>query len=470
MHQKMYGTARLTARLEPWMEEILSDPTRCRELIDSYGSPVNLHEYSAMGKNVKELNSAAAAHHIDFQIYFARKANKTMAAIDRAVHEECGVDVASLNELRQCLDRGVQAARIIVSAAVKSKALMELAIASGATISLDNDEELHSVLELSSNSAEPLHVALRLAINHPAIPATRFGLPASSWLQVLNDVELGAQLTVAGVHFHLNGYDAHARSLGIHQGLDLISQLQTLGHKPSFVDMGGGIPMSYLESATQWEDFWSTLGTLPEGDESLTWRSDRFGSSGKAPNSGVYPYHQDLTRGAWLDKVLSYVPESGAPSVASALRSAKIQLRCEPGRSLMDGCGLTLAEVAFTKKRSDGVPLVGLHMNRTQCRSTSADFLLDPVLVPAAPAGKKRAADSAFLVGAYCIEDELLLRRRFEFPQGVAAGDLIAFPNTAGYLMHIVESASHQLPLAANIHFDGTQWVPDDIDREKLRI
>ncbi|MFQ4150525.1 alanine racemase [Arthrobacter sp. LAPM80] len=452
------------------MKETLGDPTLCRELIATYGSPVNLHDYSAMGENVKELNSAAAAHHIDFQVYYARKANKTMAAIDRAMYEACGVDVASINELRQCLARGVPATRIIVSAAVKSKALMELAITAGVTVSLDNEDELRDVIELTGSSGQRLLVALRLAITHPDIPATRFGLPASEWMRVVNDVELGAQVEVAGVHFHLNGYDAQARALGIHEALDVIGQLRSMGHNPTFVDMGGGIPMSYLDSAAQWENFWSTLATLPEGDESLTWKSDRLGSSGGAPGTGVYPYHQDLTRGRWLDKVLTYMPGPGAPSVASALRAAKIQLRCEPGRSLMDGCGLTLAEVAFHKKRSDGVPLVGLHMNRTQCRSTSADFLLDPILVQAAPTGRKRAFDSAFLVGAYCIEEELLLRRRFEFPEGVAAGDLIAFPNTAGYLMHIVESASHQLPLAANIQWDGTKWAADDIDREKLRL
>ena len=57
----------------------------------------------------------------------------------------------------------------------------------------------------------------------------------------------------------------------------------------------------------------------------------------------------------------------------------------------------------------------------------------------------------AFLVGAYCIEDELILRRKVRFPRGVAAGDIIAIPNTAGYFMHILESASHQIPLAKNV-------------------
>jgi len=143
-----------------------------------------------------------------------------------------------------------------------------------------------------------------------------------------------------------------------------------------------------------------------------------------------------------------------------------IQLRCEPGRSLLDGCGLTLSEVAFTKQRSDGANLVGLHMNRTQCRSTSADFLVDPLLVRASGRhAPERSPYSGFLVGAYCIEEELILRRRFEFPHGVSKGDIIAFPNTGGYLMHIIESASHQLPLAKNVILEGRHAVLDDIDQ-----
>lgn len=476
MRQKMSGTAPLSARLEPWMEDLLNDPQQCRALLDAHGTPVNIHHFGAMGRNVGELRSAAATHGIDFDIYFARKANKTLGAIDQALREDCGIDVASLNELRQCLQRGVPAERIIVTAAVKSTALLTLAIESGVTISVDNEDELRDALDLTGAQRLPLNVALRLAVSHPSIPPTRFGLRALQWLDVLRDSELISGVQVAGIHFHLNGYEARARAIGIGESLGLIEQLRQLGHAPRFVDMGGGIPMSYLDSASQWEGFWTALQNLPAGDEALTWKSDRLGA-------GVYPYHQELVRGGWLDQVLSTVPDNGSPSVqvepsgqagqpglsgqsvAQALRAAQIQLRCEPGRSLLDGCGLTLAEVAFTKQRSDGVPLVGLHMNRTQCRSTSADFLLDPVLVHAQHPRRARTAGSAFLVGAYCIEEELLLRRRFEFPAGVTAGDLVAFPNTAGYLMHIVESASHQLPLAANVLWDGGRWVLDDIDQ-----
>ena len=105
-------------------------------------------------------------------------------------------------------------------------------------------------------------------------------------------------------------------------------------------------------------------------------------------------------------------------------------------------------EVAFVKTRSDGVPLIGVGANRTQVRTTSDDYLVDPLLLRTQPHSEEV---EGFLVGAYCIEDEIILRRRMRFPRGVAPGDVLLIPNTAGYFMHILESASHQIPLARNV-------------------
>ena len=106
----------------------------------------------------------------------------------------------------------------------------------------------------------------------------------------------------------------------------------------------------------------------------------------------------------------------------------------------------------FRKQRRDGTWLIGLAMNRTQCRSTSDDFLVDPLLLRPGGTGERATEPiEGYLVGAYCIERELLTWRRLRFPSGVEVGDIVVFPNTAGYLMHILESASHQMPLARNL-------------------
>ena len=61
------------------------------------------------------------------------------------------------------------------------------------------------------------------------------------------------------------------------------------------------------------------------------------------------------------------------------------------------------------------------------------------------------------------MERELLTWRQ-SVSGGGRVGDFVAFPNTAGYLMHILESSSHQIPLARNLIVDGERAELDPID------
>ncbi len=107
-------------------------------------------------------------------------------------------------------------------------------------------------------------------------------------------------------------------------------------------------------------------------------------------------------------------------------------------------------------------------MNRSQCATAKPDHAVDPILVPNHdPSTSRPPPIEGFLMGTYCTESDLLSRRRLRFPRGVAQGDLVAFPNTAGDLMHFVESRSHQFPLARNVVVGAGEWgavTPDPID------
>lgn len=449
------GEPPLTARLEPWMTELLADREACHGLVEHYGSPLNVHDFGPLTRNAAELTAAADEAGVGLRVFVARKANKTLGMVEAARRAGLGVDVGSYRELEQVLAAGVPADDVVVTAAVKPRPTVRLALDARATLVLDNLDEAAAVDAEAAGTerAAPRHpVALRLAPRpSDRIPPTRFGESVATWLTWARGRDADHdRLRVDGVHFHLHGYDAGARAEALGEALELVDELRALGHRPGFIDIGGGIPMSYLDDAEQWNRFWREHDARPDA---LLWR-------GK-PLEQVYPYHQELVRGPWLRELLA-LPVGPGISAAEALRGRGLELRCEPGRALLDGCGLTLARVVQRTTTSDDVPLLGLEMNRTQCRSTSDDFLVDPVLVRAE--GAARESFTGFLVGAYCIEAELILRRRLRFPDGAGAGDLVAFPNTAGYLMHILESASHQIPLASNVVAGGGQYERDGID------
>ncbi len=464
------GVAPLSARLERWQAEMCARPELLSAWMEEHGSPVNLLDPSPMGHNAAELTDAAARVGVDLGIYFARKANKALSFVDEARRLGLGVDLASERELSQVLDRGIPGSALVMTAAVKPAALLELCVASGTTVVVDNTDELRRLERVARAAGRRAAVALRLA---PVLgddrDQTRFGFGLDEAIAVggaLARADAGSWLDVAGVHFHLNGYDAGDRVSALAEALALVDALRLLGHEPGFVDIGGGIPISYLDSPQQWDRFWREHreGLLGQR-EPLTFDGHGLGllahDGDILGQPATYPFHQRPIRAAWFDQVLAGRVTSAGRSctVAQAVRERGLQLRCEPGRALMDGCGMTAARVAHRKQRRDGTWLVSLEMNRTQCRSTSEDFLVDPLLLrPAAEATD--AGDAAtgpiegYLVGAYCIERELLTWRRLRFARGVAVGDIVVFPNTAGYLMHILESSSHQIPLARNLVLD----------------
>lgn len=459
------GLSPLPGRLQPWQAAAL-DHAGLSLLIEEHGSPVNLIDPGPLAANAAALREAADEVGVELRICFARKANKALALVDQAASAGHGVDVSSEDELAQVLGRGVDPDSIILTAAVKPARVLARAVSAGVVISVDNADELAQIQMCAAASGLRARIAPRLAPDLPHRPLSRFGLPLDDLRKLLTAPREGVE--VVGLHVHLDGYDVGDRVIMLHRMLDVVEQT---GAALRFLDLGGGIPIRYLDEPAPWHEFWAAhrAGLLGAGPEQ-TWRNKGLGLAAHDGQihgvPAVYPAWQEPVTGQWLRQILTEIPAGGAGySAAARLRGLGLALQLEPGRALLDGCGLTAARVQARKQLADGTWLAILGMNRTQCRSAADDFLVDPILLPNPDPAAARTPDAeGYLVGAYCIEAELITLRRMRFPQGLAVGDVVVFVNTAGYLMHIVESASHQMPLARNLIRDGRQWRLDPID------
>lgn len=471
------GLLPLRARLEPWMTQ-LCEADEIHAWVQQYGSPLNVLQTEPIERNIRGLNLAAADVGLDFRVFYARKANKCLGIIGVVRDLQAGIDTASYLELRQTLNCGVSAERIICTAAIKDNVLLRLCLEAGVTIAVDNVDELRSIGVLVRDSDTPAKLALRVSgfTCHGTKLHSRFGLDVADLVEVVRQSCGTSQFQIDGLHFHLDGGSVDQRIAAIAQSLSLIDQLRQLGHRLQFLDIGGGIPVSYLESEDEWARFLEAhrqalLGHRPP----LTYRNSGLGMTtfnGEIcgqPN--CYPSYQRPVQAEWLATILN--ARFAGTTIAGAIRARELQLRCEPGRSVLDGCGMTAARVEYVKRNSSGDWFIGLSMNRTQCRTTHDDFLVDPLLVRGAEkvlcaSQSNERGIEGYLVGAYCTECDFLLQRKLRFPRGVSRGDLIVFPNTAGYLMHFLESRSHQFPLAKNVYVPREREsspILDEIDR-----
>ena len=140
---------------------------------------------------------------------------------------------------------------------------------------------------------------------------------------------------------------------------------------------------------------------------------------------GVSPMYQDPVAPAWLAALLDPPVPGRAGGIAAALRDRALALRIEPGRSLLDGCGMTVARVEHRRHHRDGTWSVGLAMDRTQCATAKPDHAIDPLVIAVDGAEPRTGPVEGWFTGAYRTEAELLTRRRLRFPNGVARGDLV---------------------------------------------
>lgn len=90
-------------------------------------------------------------------------------------------------------------------------------------------------------------------------------------------------------------------------------------------------------------------------------------------------------------------------------------------------------------------------MNMSQLKSSSADFLSDPFIIYKNPDSEIHPTE-LFLTGAYCLEQDILLKRKLTFPKLPEIGDFVVFVNTGGYMMHFYETEAHLFELSRNLY------------------
>lgn len=468
------GVVPLPGRIAAWMPSLLRDE-RLHQWVDRYGSPLNIINPEPFLAHAAALSRVASERGLSFRPYFARKANKCLAFVDAALDNRLGLDCASSQEIKQSLLSGASPGDIVCTAAVKDADLLKLCISAGVTIAIDNFEELTEVDSLLARENTSAGLALRMSgfVHREEKLHSRFGFDLDQARDLLTYLQgrPSSWRSINGLHFHLDGYCADQRVSAIRQLLPFVDSLRRAGEPVSFIDIGGGLPVCYLLNEADWARFWREHRRAIAGKRGeVTYRNDPLGRfvyrDQVLGEPRVYPFYQQLTREAWLAEILDTVVDDAC--IARQLNSRGLELRCQPGRSLLDDAGLTVARVEGVKSLRGGDLAVQLAMNGTQCRTSSVDFCVDPLLVERRGVDRQSTQDdeeTGYLFGAYCTESDLIIRRRLVFPQGVDVGDLVALPNTAGYFMHFLESRSHQFPLAKNTVYDSTSTEVLRLDR-----
>lgn len=427
----------LPAITPPWFRQVTADGSLLGEIAHAVGGPFHVLFPPHFADNLKGFTDVMASSGVHGQVFFAKKANKAGCWLSVCAESGAGVDVSSAPELVHALSRGVRGPDIAVTGPAKSRQLLWLASRHGCLIAIDSHDELDTAIALARRG-EIVRIVLRVLPE--ANPDSRFGFDAAELDIALKRCALQrSRVSMEGFSFHLNGYEVKPRAQQAAQLIERVVQARAHGLAAAAISIGGGFAVSYLDADT-WARFLRDAG-----------KADFH--SGKT-FSHFYPYHQSPTGAEMLGAILTSETDCGSGTVGETLAKTETKLFVEPGRALLDGAGFTVFPVQGFKRRGDyGIVTVdGLSMSLSE-QWKSSEFLPDPLLWPQEagdglePTGPVRTC----VGGASCLEYDMLTWRKVVLPREPRRGDLLIYPNTAGYQMDKNESGFHQRPLPPKV-------------------
>ncbi|WP_371501519.1 Y4yA family PLP-dependent enzyme [Kitasatospora sp. NBC_00374] len=416
-----------------------------QELAHALGGPFHFLLPERFDANLAAFRAVLDESGVEGKVYYAKKANKAAAFVERCAEAGAGVDVAGHGELREALGHGVRGEDLVVTGPAKADRLLRVAVLQGALIAVDSLDELDRLLR--ADGPRPVRILLRR--HPPTQPDSRFGLDdAQLETALLRCAAAGDRIRMEGFSFHLSGYAVQPRTDLAGELVQLCLKARILGLQADRISIGGGFAVDYTS-----EGAWRTFLAAQRPDDYHARKS--FGPD------DFYPYHSPVAGADALRAVLAARPgHTGAP-LAARLREAGVMLLLEPGRALLDGAGSSVFRIQGVKDRAGyGIVTVdGTSLSLSE-QWFNSEFLPDPVLLTDGRPADDDTAYRACVGGASCLDSDLLTWRKVGFPVRPEAGDLLVYPNTAGYQMDSNESPFHDLPLPPKVVLDGPEPRP----------
>ncbi|MER9580754.1 hypothetical protein [Mesorhizobium sp. M0276] len=413
--------------LSEWTLDLLNSRSELAAWVDGFGSPLHVVFPDQASRNYLQWRNELRTVYGDCQVQFALKACKSASLLRAFALAGAGADVSSAHEMTSAFMNLVPVERISMTGPAKSDHEISLCIRNGLAIHVDCIEELKRILALADTVGSVRRLFLRA--RPISEPGSRFGMTEGQFVACLPLLEK-AKVEQIGVSFHINDYKVQTRAEQLRSSIAFLRRLCAQGLPPGGIDIGGGYPMRYLQRF----------------DPAAYSRGVHWASKAKP---GSYPYAPELAGVRHAAAVIQI--GIAEPADRGFLERHRLPIILQPGRSLLDQCGISAFNVIDIKDLGDGrfaVVLDGMSFSLSETWF-GADFVPPPAVLSREERAAPRHNARYFLLGRSCLESDVIRWRALE--GGVSPGDLVVFTNTAGYQMDSNESSFHQIPLPRKI-------------------
>lgn len=229
-------------------------------LVEQFGSPLYILDEETLRSACRQYRESFARYYPgESLVLYASKAWNCLAICAIAHQENLGIDVVSGGELYTAIEAGMPPEKIYLHGNNKSLAELQLAVTAGTTIVADNWQDLHNLVELARDSAQPIRIMLRLTPGiechtHEYIRTghldSKFGFDPEDIDEVFAFVKAQPNLSCIGLHAHIGSQIFERQP---HQDLAAV-MVQWLGKAGNYglsiteVNVGGGLGIRYTEA------------------------------------------------------------------------------------------------------------------------------------------------------------------------------------------------------------------------------
>lgn len=396
----MVGFSRVT-------DELVCDGVPLSAIAEAEGTPVYVYSAAAFRTCYRAIDSAFGEY--PHAVHYALKANSTLA-IARLVRElGGGADANSIGEIKLAQRAGFRPADIVFTGVGKSARELECAVPLGLkAINVESAGELARVEALAAAAGRVARVAIRVnpdidANSHPHISTglkiNKFGVPPGIVRDLVRTVATRRALALVAIHVHVGSQittiDPLRRAAAFLA--DLAGDVQRLGVPLEYLDLGGGLGISY-------------------------------------DGSVVLSAHE------YVSALVSEVGGTGLPIVI------------EPGRAIAGPSGVLLARVVDIKPRDQVSDFAVIDAGMTELLRPALYGAFHRIEALGAGSGPVRQYE---IVGPVCESSDVVGRDRV-LPR-LEVGDLVAIADAGAYGSAMASNYNRR-PLPAEVLVDEGGW------------
>ncbi len=402
------------------------EDVRLADLAREHGTPLFVYSRASM-------LSALAAYQRGFagrkaRVFYALKANSSLAVLQVFARAGCGFDIVSGGELERVLAAGAQGSDIIFSGVGKTRREMRRALEAGIhCFNVESESELDVLSAVAVEMGRRAPVSLRVnpdvnPLTHPYISTglkgSKFGIAHKEALRAYQHAATLPGLQVVGIDCHIGSQITQVSPYldALDRVLDLVTAIESAGIPLQHIDFGGGLGI-------------------------------------------VYNAEQPPAADALWQRLLARLDARGF---------GDRQLMIEPGRSLVGNAGVCLTEVLYLKPgEQKNFCVIDAAMNDLPRPAMYEAF--HQIVPLQATAGKPVSYD---VVGPVCESGDWIGRDRKLAAQ---AGDLLAVLSAGAYCMSMASNYNTR-GRAAEVLVDGAtvhvirerEDFADQVRKEKL--